>query len=237
MKWLKDKNYLRCIETLKDSPVFDDVCPIVVRNIIHDMKYKKWVEGTFKDCDEISHNTMYFILSGKVKIYQVNQQNMRNHTIFILCKGDVFDILSLFDDEPHCVFWEVLEDLELLKLTKEKFNHWLHLNTTFHDNVFKYIGDKIRNLERRNTEFTLCNTLVRLCKVLLLNINQGTEKLEVINNLPNSEIASLIGTTRAVVNRHIQELKKSGAVSVSRNKIKIKNVQKLIDIAEENNIV
>lgn len=227
-----DKKYKKCIEALKKSPVFHEVCDFDVKNIIEEMTFKKWREGTFKACDEISKNAMYFILTGKVKVYQVHQNSMRNHTIFILCKGDVFDILSLLDDEPHVVFWEVLEDLELLILSKTIFKKWLIECPNFHNNVYKYIGRKIRSLEQKNTDFTLDSTLVRLCKILLMNINQRTDKLEVINNLPNSEIASLIGTTRAVVNRHIQELKKSGAVSVSRNNINIENVQRLMDIAQ-----
>ncbi|MCK5442947.1 MAG: winged helix-turn-helix domain-containing protein [Maribacter sp.] len=57
--------------------------------------------------------------------------------------------------------------------------------------------------------------------------------IEVNNNLPNEEIARLIGSTRAVVNRHIQELKKCGAITVKRNFIDVQNVKTLIAIAED----
>jgi CRP/FNR family transcriptional regulator len=58
--------------------------------------------------------------------------------------------------------------------------------------------------------------------------------LETINNLPNNEIANLIGTTRAVVNRNIQELKKAGAISVKRKQIIVENVEILKAISQKN---
>jgi CRP/FNR family transcriptional regulator len=61
--------------------------------------------------------------------------------------------------------------------------------------------------------------------------------LELINDLPNDEIASMIGTTRAVVNRHIQELKKAGAITTKRSHIDIKDLQALIAIAEEKHAI
>ncbi|MGB5205101.1 helix-turn-helix domain-containing protein [Eudoraea sp.] len=84
------------------------------------------------------------------------------------------------------------------------------------------------------TDVTLHSTLARLSSLLLKNINGETRKLELINNLPNEEIAGLIGTTRAVVSRHNQELKRCGPISVSLKQINVKNLELLPSIAEEN---
>ena len=91
----------------------------------------------------------------------------------------------------------------------------------------------MRQLEEAATDISLHSTLIRLSHLLLNNINGHSHQLQLINNLPNNEIASLIGTTRAVVNRHIQELKKCGAISVKRSQIDIENVELLLAIAEE----
>jgi len=98
--------------------------------------------------------------------------------------------------------------------------------------IFKYLAQRMRMLENAVTDVCFHNTLTRLSNLLLSNINKDSKKLEIINNLPNEEIAKLIGTTRTVVNRHIQELKKAGVISVKRKQIDIENLQLLISIAE-----
>ena len=72
-----------------------------------------------------------------------------------------------------------------------------------------------------------------MSNLLLRYSNNQSHQLEVINNLPNNEIANLIGTTRAVVNRNIQELKKAGAISVKRKQIDIENIDILMAMAKE----
>ena len=91
----------------------------------------------------------------------------------------------------------------------------------------------MRILEDETNEMCLHETLGRLSSLLLKYYNVQSQKLETINNLPNNEIANLIGTTRAVVNRNIQELKKAGAISAKRKQIEVKNVEILMAFAQE----
>jgi CRP/FNR family transcriptional regulator len=137
------------------------------------------------------------------------------------------------DSESHDVYWEALDELEVLSVSLNDMKKWINDHPTMHVTILKYLGTRMRQLEEVATDISLHNTLIRLSHLLLNHINEQSHKLELIHNLPNTEIASLIGTTRAVVNRHIQELKKCGAISVSRSHIDIKNVDLLLSIAEE----
>jgi CRP/FNR family transcriptional regulator len=115
----------------------------------------------------------------------------------------------------------------------EHMRHWINENPKMHKAILYYLSERMRQLMDVATDVTLHSTLVRLANLLLKNINGETRKLELINNLPNEEIAGLIGTTRAVVSRHIQELKRCGAISVSRKQINVKNLELLLAVAEE----
>lgn len=68
----------------------------------------------------------------------------------------------------------------------------------------------------------------RLARLILKNINQESKKLEFINDLSNEEIANLIGSTRAVVNRHFQEFKNEGILKLGRKKMEVINLTLLI---------
>jgi DNA-binding transcriptional regulator LsrR (DeoR family) len=50
-----------------------------------------------------------------------------------------------------------------------------------------------------------------------------------LQNLPHEEIASLIGTVRHVVNRHLQQLKKEGILNIERKKLAVTDVNKLLE--------
>ena len=227
-----NKHYIRCFEALKESALFKNVKSDVMHSTLMHMTKEVWKAGVFKNSIE-SSDTLHFIISGRLKVYQVNPKSGREHTIFILSNGDIFDIFNLLGTNDHKVFWETIDELEVLSIPNKEIQKIILNNAVLNESVFKYLGERMLLLEQAAVDASMHNTLTRLANLLLKNINGETQKLELINNLPNDEIASLIGTTRAVVNRHIQELKKTGAISVKRKQIDINNIELLISIAEQ----
>lgn len=203
-----------------------------MQDMLTSMARTHWAAGTFRNGREVE-STLHFIVSGRIKEYQLNPHTGREHTIFLLSKGDVFDILSLMDSQAHDVYWEAVDDMEILNISMVDMRRWIMEHPSMNRTILKYLGHRMRQLEEAATDISLHSTLIRLSHLLLNNINGHSHQLQLINNLPNNEIASLIGTTRAVVNRHIQELKKCGAISVKRSQIDIENVELLLAIAEE----
>jgi CRP/FNR family cyclic AMP-dependent transcriptional regulator len=57
---------------------------------------EKWTSKKFKSSVEVS-TTFHFIVSGRLKVFKSNPDTSREHTVFVLSNGDVFDILSLLD--------------------------------------------------------------------------------------------------------------------------------------------
>ena len=229
---IEDPNFIRYLECLKESVIFKDLETCYLRNMLQHMTRTIWSPGYFRTSGDFK-STIHFLVAGRVKEYQINPHTGREHTILILSHGDIFDILRIMDSESHDVYWEAIDELEVLSVSLSHMKKWLNDYPIMQSSIFKYLGNRIRKLEEVATDISLHNTLIRLSHLLLNHINEQSHKLEVINNLPNTEIASLIGTTRAVVNRHIQELKKCGAISVSRSHIDIENMELLLSIAEE----
>lgn len=229
---LENYHFLRCFEALKDSSFFRDIDKHIMHDMLAAMTRTHWNAGVFKSGREVE-STLHFIVSGRIKEYQLNPNTGREHTIFMLSRGDVFDILGLMDTQSHDVYWEAIDDLEILNISMVDMRRWIQEHPSMNRTILKYLGNRMRQLEEVATDISLHSTLIRLSHLLLNNINGHSHQLQLINNLPNNEIANLIGTTRAVVNRHIQELKKCGAISVKRSQIDIENVELLLAIAEE----
>ncbi|OQX57187.1 MAG: cyclic nucleotide-binding protein, partial [Helicobacteraceae bacterium 4484_230] len=43
----------------------------------------------------------YIILSGRMKVYDINLESSREQTLFLLTRGDMFDTITLLDGRPH----------------------------------------------------------------------------------------------------------------------------------------
>ncbi|MGB5822204.1 MAG: Crp/Fnr family transcriptional regulator [Saonia sp.] len=228
----ESEHFSRYQASLKKSPFFKDSGMEAMHRLLLLMTSENWTTKNFKSSTEVS-STFHFIVSGRLKVYKSNPDTGREHTVFVLSSGDVFDVLSLLESKPHDVYWEALDTLEVLKIPMDEMRHWINEFPEIHKSILYYLGNRMQQLMDVATDVTLHSTLVRLSGLLLKNINGETRQLELINNLPNDEIAGLIGTTRAVVSRHIQELKRCGAISVSRRQINVKNLELLLHIAEE----
>ena len=228
----QDNHYQKYLIALTKSPFLKDSSIEALEELLNQMMVEQWKTKNFKSSIEVG-STFYFIVSGKLKVFKSNPDSGREHTVFVLSKGDVFDVLSLLDSKPHDVYWEALDRLEVLKIPMDQMRFWINKYPVMHKAILYYLGERMRQLMDVATDVTLHSTLVRLAALLLKNINGKTNKLQLINNLPNDEIASLIGTTRSVVSRHIQELKRCGAISVSRKKINVKDLKILLAIAED----
>ncbi len=171
----------------------------------------------------------YFIIEGRIKVYQFNLQNSKEQTIKILTRGDMFDVIVLLDSKPHEVMTEAYEDTKALRVPIDTVREWINNNPEFRKLIFQYIGSEMRSLEELATDLSLLDTSTRFIKLLLKHFDPKTAKLRLIHDLPHEEIASLIGTVRHVVNRHIQELKKDGSLEVERRRLHLADISKLID--------
>ncbi len=221
------------IDALKNSTVFQDFDKMTLQKLLLKMTHKHWKAGQFFNNYQGGLHEFYFICSGRVKEYQIDESTGREHTFFMLQQGDIFDVMNLLDNKPHEMYWETLDDVEALSITKPLMKEWISAYPMMHDDLYNYLGQRMRQLEEKVSDIIIHNTLIRLSKLLLCHITGNPPELKLINNLSNKEIAALIGTTRAVVNRHLQELKNSGAIDLDRKQIRIHDINKLIDIAEE----
>ena len=113
---------------------------------------------------------------------------------------------------------------------------WMDKYPQAQKHLYQYMASHVRMLEDMTADLSMRPTLVRLSKLLIQSFDMDRGCLLRIDNLPNSELAKLVGTTRAVLNRHIQELKGCGAISVERKKINIENTDRLMMIVQDSHV-
>jgi CRP-like cAMP-binding protein len=173
----------------------------------------------------------YFVISGKLKIYQIDLKSSKELTLYILSRGDMFDVVSLLDGSQNEYISEVLEECELIQMPLEDIKQMILEDASFRQLFYSYLASKLKSMESLAVGLSFYDVYQRVIQLFThftyMKDNKAT--LRVIDNLKDEEIASLVGSVRKVVNRTLQKLKKDGAIELSRKKIQIKNFQKLLD--------
>ncbi|AVR47480.1 Crp/Fnr family transcriptional regulator [Christiangramia fulva] len=168
----------------------------------------------------------YIIISGRIKMYQVDENSDKEHTLFLLTKGDVFDLNCLFDEGSHQVYYECIDDIKVLAAPMQSIRTWLQNHPKYYRSFLIYSAKMMRQLESNFSQIIFTDISTRLANLLVTNL-KDPRNLNLLCDLSNKELANLIGSTRAVVNRHLQKLKKSGSITMTRNQIKIQDIDQL----------
>lgn len=223
-----------CKKIIANNPLFSSVNDETMSLLLENLTYKKWEKDTEFIETTTVHQKFHIILSGRVKIFQTNFETGRELTVFLLVKNDVFDVVSLLDLKQRTTNFKALDDTEVLSAPIDLVREWIETHPQINKTLLPYLGHRMRMLEENLTDVVLSDIPTRLAKLILKNIDESSKQLQLINDLSHDEIANLIGSTRAVVNRHLQDLKDEGILDIGRKKTTVLNLEKLLDKIEKN---
>lgn len=214
-------------QALMENPLFDNVPRTSIEDLLRLTHTKVCNNRTcVLDTRDVSH-TFFIVISGKLKVYVYDTKNDRQVTLTLLLPDDVFSVMSLFGGVKRRVYYETLEQTELLCVPVVEMKHWLRKNHEFSQALLRYMAFKIQNLENSVSDLVMDNISTRLAKLLYHNMDKNTGVVEYINDLSHDEIGALIGTTRSVVNRHINSLKDQGILEVKRKFMRVTSIDEL----------
>ncbi len=225
--------YIPSIKVLQSATLFNGVDEVVLDEILGYFSPMTLPKKTLIYSSQ-TKMSFFIIIQGRVKISKINPSNGREYIIALLDKGDVFDVISFLDLKEHEVNIETIEEVQLLKTSMQVARNWLDKHPEFNKNFLPYIGESMRYLENSGSNLALYDTMSRLAKLILNNVNihnklEDEFSVKLINDLSHEAIAFMIGSVRKVVNLNIQELKKEGIISSSRGKLSVSNLEKLLD--------
>ena len=130
----------------------------------------------------------YFVNSGLLRSFNIND-NIVEHVLSFACEGWwIGDMYSLLSQKPGALFIEVLEDAEVVMLSKENQEE-LYLEIPKLERFFRIL-----------TENSLVANQERLMDNLSLSAEERFEKFckkypTLIQKVPQKQIASYIGVT------------------------------------------
>jgi len=173
----------------------------------------------------------FVIISGKVKIYDMNFDTGREQTLYLLVRGDMYDTVPLLDNKPHDLASEVLEKGKAIKFPLVKVREWMRKFPKFEQLMYSYIAKQMRHTEELALDLSLLETKERLLKLLLKNVDTIEQKgVGLLDKLSHAEIANLIGTVRHIIDRHFKDLKNEGIIEKGKAGIELKKLHKVLEM-------
>jgi len=181
-----------------------------------------------------SENTLkyfYFIMDGKIKIYDIDFNTSKEQTLYMLTYGDMFDVVSLLDGQPNRYISEVLEPTRIIRVPLEDVKQMILDDEKFRQYFYSYVASQLKSMEDLAVSLSFYDVYQRVIQLFarFTQTIDGKSKLITIDNLSHEELASMVGSVRKVLNRTLQKLKQDGIIDISRKHIHIKNFQKLLD--------
>lgn len=217
------------IALLRRSPLFDSLTDKVLLDMLHHFRRETWKRGR---CPAGSGTQQRFhvILSGRLKMGQINPDTGRMVTLFLLGPGDAFDVISLLDGEPNPVILEARDDLELLSTPVDEARRWIEQHPEFNRSFLPYLGRQMRLLADLAGDLALHDTETRLARLILRHIDNGNpaHPLHLIHDLPHEVLGEMIGTVRVVVNRQLQHWQREGVIISRRGRLEIQELEGLL---------
>jgi CRP-like cAMP-binding protein len=229
--------YLPSIQVLQGAALFKGVDEEMLDEILGHFVPMTLPKKSIISSEQTAES-LFVIIGGRVKISQVNPETGREYVIYVLERGDVFDIISLLENREHHVIFEVIDELQLLKTSAQTARDWLDMHPEFNKNFLPYIGKMMHLLEDKAVDMALYDTATRLTRLILHYVEDADAapkkeyEVKLISDLSHEALAQMIGSVRKVVNIHIQELKKEGIIRSARGRLAVRNLQKLLEKAK-----
>ena len=224
---------------MQQSYLFSALPDQLLQEMSEHFKAERWGKKTYID-SELLQQRFFLILEGRIEMIRTNPDTGRSVTLDLLQAGDGFDMVTLLDGQPHEMLFSPLEELKVMSVSIERMRQWIWTYPELNRQFMPYLAQKMRDQENKTTDFALYDTVTRLSRIILQNLNKiksytGLAKDEhtqhLITGLSDEVLARLVGSVRQVINQHLQHWKKQGIIDKTRNKIMIKDLQAIIDDA------
>lgn len=227
---------MNIMHAFEKSPLFAGVDHPTLRQMAGAFTPEVWPKGSEIAGPAESARCFRIIVSGRVKIASSNSEDGREITLWLLARGDGFDVVSLLDGKPHLVSARALDQVETLAIPLRALQRWLERSEALRLAMNRYIAQQLRALTNLATDLAVHDTMTRLAGLLLRHFDPKAAgrdgSVNLIRDLPQEELASLVGSVRVVVGRLLGELKREAIVDIKGRALRVLDLKRLVRHAE-----
>lgn len=170
---------------------------------------------------------MYYINKGKVKTFKMHEDG-KEYITNLYGAGDYLGYVALLEDSLYEETAEVLEDAEIVMISKDDFIKAAYNDISIAAKFIKLIAHNVKEKEERLLNLAYDSLRKRVAKALVAineKFNQGTSFQPL--DISREDIAQYIGTATESLIRTLSDFKAEKMIEIKDGKIRIIDVEKL----------
>lgn len=211
----------------EDVNLFGMLCPHKFKAYKAKHDFDAYKKSDYIYIEEDSANKIYLIEKGKVKIGYYNE-NGGEVIKAILSKGELFGEKAILGMNKRDEFAQSIDnETSICPVDVNKMHYLMRNNQKFSFKIYKFIGFKLKKLERRLQLLLFKDAKTRLLEFLdelCADYGHNCEKTgdDIIKHpYTQKDIASLIGISRPTLNTLMNDLKLENIIDFNRKEIRI----------------
>lgn len=206
---------------LKNVPLFAALSDTDIANIEQHAVTRNFAKRTILINEGDHTNSLYVIISGKVKIYCSDDQG-KEIIIATLGPGEYFGEIALIDDAERSASVMTLEDSSFSVISKESFKQALSQYPEIAISIIKENTHRLRSMVDNVKNLALLDVYGRVAKTLLSMAEESDDFMVIHEKLTQQDIANRVGASREMVAKIMKDLTTGGYIEVHDKEIIIR---------------
>ncbi len=178
-------------------------------------------EGTYP-------NGIFFIHSGKVKTYKINEDG-KEYITGIYAAGDFIGYTAVLEDTNFTESAAALEDSEICMINRADFTHLLYSNREVANKFIKLLSNNLVEKEDRLLSLAYNSVRKRVAEALLMLFSRNGNNINDPNLIfiSREDLSNVVGTATESLIRTLSDFKEEGLIDLKAGQVKILDVRKL----------
>lgn len=211
-------------ELLRKVPLFAEISDDDLEHLKEFCHIKRFPKGAVLFEEGEKGEELFIIVKGLLKISILNEDG-REFTLIINRPYDCLGEIALLDGSPRSAGASAIEDLEVLSIHRDDFARYLSRYPKLKDSIIRLLCWRLRNLTNEVTDFAFLNVHYRLSKKILelaetFGVDEG-EGIIINRKITHQELANMVGTSREMITKILNEMKKEKYLVMSQHKLMI----------------
>lgn len=196
------------IELLNRIPMFEVLSQEEKSSLSIHFALRRHVKNTIIINEGDETNSLYIILSGRVKVY-LNDESGKEVVLNCLNSGDYFGEMSLLDGEPRSASVMTEENCQFAVLNQKNFLQAIRNKPELSLSIILGFSLRMRALSENVRSLALTDVYSRVVRVLSELSEQQPDGRQIIReHLTYNDLANRVGASSKMVSRIMNELKK-----------------------------
>ncbi|MBM3203342.1 Crp/Fnr family transcriptional regulator [Candidatus Woesearchaeota archaeon] len=158
-------------------------------------------------------SSLYLVLEGRLKAYLSDAEG-REVTLGHIEQGEAFGELSLLDGKPRSASVMALTNTRCAVLSRGNFLSILSANPGIALHLLEIMASRVRTSTASIADFALLDVYGRIARVLMDSSREDESGRRITEPLTHQELASRVGSSREMVTRILNDLRRGGYIAI-----------------------